>query len=51
MGQFNDRGISKELKREGEKALKLTHKIEQQYEREDEQMMIRLIKIRDRLWT
>ena len=51
MGLFNDRGISKELKREGEKALKLTHKIEQQYEREDEQMMIRLIKIRDRLWT
>ncbi len=35
----------------GSKALKLTHKIEQQYEKEDEQMMIRLIKVRNSLWT
>jgi len=33
------------------KALKLTTKIEQAYEAEDEQMMIRLIKARDSLWT
>ncbi|NBQ65969.1 MAG: hypothetical protein EBT95_10695 [Verrucomicrobia bacterium] len=39
------------LRKMGDKALKLSHKIEQQYEREDEQMMIRLIKIRNRLWT
>ena len=48
---FSERGVSKELRREGEKALKLCHKIEEQYRREDEQMMIRLIKIRDSLWT
>ena len=48
---FSERGVSKELKKEGEKALKLCHKIEEQYRREDEQMMIRLIKIRDSLWT
>ena len=42
---------SKELKKFGDKALKLCHKIEQQYEKEDEQMMIRLIKVRHGLWT
>lgn len=48
---FSDRGVSKELRREGDKALKLTHKIEEQYRKEDEAMMIRLIKVRDSLWT
>ena len=33
------------------KAMKLLDKIEKAYEKEDEQMMIRLIKIRDSLWT
>ena len=40
-----------ELKKFGDKALKLSHKIEAQYEKEDEQMMIRLIKVRHGLWT
>ena len=48
---FSNRGVSKELKKEGEKALKLCHKIEERYRQEDEAMMIRLIKIRDSLWT
>lgn len=34
-----------------DKAHKLLQKIEAAYEKEDEQMMIRLIKIRDSLWT
>ena len=42
---------SPELKKMGDKALKLTTKIEKQYEDEDEKMMIRLIKIRNSLWT
>lgn len=41
----------KETKALGKKALKLTHKIEQEYEKEDEAMMIRLIKVRHGLWT
>jgi hypothetical protein len=41
----------KETKALGKKALKLVHKIEQDYEKEDEEMMIRLIKIRNALWT
>lgn len=40
-----------ELRKQGDKALKLSHKIEQQYAKEDEAMMIRLIKARDSLWT
>jgi hypothetical protein len=39
------------LKKMGDKALKLSQKIEAQYEKEDEEMMIRLIKIRGSLWT
>ena len=35
----------------GRKALKLSYKIEQQYDKEDTEMMIRLIKIRSSLWT
>ena len=38
-------------KKAGDKALKLLHKIEKAYEKEDTEMMIRLIKIRDSLWT
>ncbi len=40
-----------ELRKQGNKALKLSRKIEEQYEKEDEAMMIRLIKIRNSLWT
>ena len=40
-----------ELRKEGDKALKLIQKIEKQYNDEDERMMIRLIKARDSLWT
>jgi hypothetical protein len=35
----------------GESALKKTHEIEQAYEDEDTEMMIRLIKVRNSLWT
>jgi hypothetical protein len=38
-------------KKASAKALKLLHKLEAQYETEDEDMMIRLIKIRRGLWT
>jgi hypothetical protein len=40
-----------EMRRQGDRALKLIQKIEAAYAKEDEQMMIRLIKIRDSLWT
>jgi hypothetical protein len=39
------------LKKAGDKAHKLLQKIEEGYEKEDEAMMIRLIKARDSLWT
>jgi hypothetical protein len=39
------------LKRAQDKAHKLLQKIEAAYEKEDEQMMIRLIKVRHGLWT
>jgi hypothetical protein len=39
------------LKKQSDKAHKLLQKIEADYEKEDEAMMIRLIKIRDALWT
>ena len=39
------------LKKAQDKASKLLHKIEADYEKEDEAMMIRLIKIRNSLWT
>ena len=42
---------SPELKKMSDKAHKLLQKIEAAYEKEDEQMMIRLIKIRQGLWT
>lgn len=40
-----------ELKKLTNKAHKVLQKMEEQYEKEDEQMMIRLIKIRHNLWT
>lgn len=40
-----------ELKEFGDKALKKTHEIEEAYDKEDEEMLIRLIKIRNSLWT
>jgi len=40
-----------ELKKMSDKAHKLLQKIEAQYEKEDTEMMIRLIKARDSLWT
>ena len=39
------------LKKQGDKAHKLLQKIEDAYEKEDEAMMIRLIKVRHGLWT
>jgi len=42
---------SPELKKAGDIALKELRKIEKAYEREDEAMLIRLIKIRQSLWT
>jgi hypothetical protein len=40
-----------ELKKMSDKAHKLLRKIEADYEKEDEDMMIRLIKVRHGLWT
>jgi hypothetical protein len=40
-----------ELRKMADKALKLTTKIEAAYDKEDTEMMIRLIKARDSLWT
>lgn len=40
-----------ELRKMSNKASKLLHKIEADYEKEDEAMMIRLIKVRNSLWT
>jgi hypothetical protein len=42
---------SPELKKQSDRAHKLLHKIESDYEKEDEAMLIRLIKIRNSLWT
>jgi hypothetical protein len=42
---------SPELKKMSDKSHKLLQKIEAAYEKEDEAMMIRLIKARDSLWT
>lgn len=42
---------TKELRKKSDSAHKLLKKIEKQYADEDEKMMIRLIKIRDSLWT
>ena len=42
---------SPELKKQSDKAHKLLQKLEADYEKEDEAMMIRLIKVRNALWT
>jgi len=42
---------NKKEKAESRKALDVLHKLERKYEQEDEAMMIRLIKIRQSLWT
>jgi len=42
---------SRAMQRQGNRALKLLKKIEASYDKEDTQMMIRLIKIRNSLWT
>jgi hypothetical protein len=42
---------SSALKKQGDRAHKLLQKIEAAYEKEDEAMMIRLIKVRHGLWT
>lgn len=46
---FEDRTPEQEA--QSQKALDLSHKIEEQYNQEDENMMIRLIRIRQSLWT
>jgi hypothetical protein len=52
-GKFNWSGREKDpvLKKQSDKAHKLLQKMETAYEKEDEDMMIRLIKARDSLWT
>jgi hypothetical protein len=40
-----------ELKAFGEVALQKSHEIEEAYEKEDEEMLIRLIRVRNSLWT
>lgn len=46
---FEDR--TEEEEQESRKALAKSHEIEQAYEKEDEEMLIRLIKVRNSLWT
>lgn len=41
----------KNAKKQGDRSLKLLDKIKQDYEKEDEKMLIRLIKVRNSLWT
>jgi hypothetical protein len=48
---FNHLNESEELKKRGKKAFKLSRKLEEQYEKEDTDHLIRLIKIRHSLWT
>ena len=50
-GLFSSKGDTKELNKMRDQALKLSTQIERRYAREDEQMMIRLIKVRESLWT
>ena len=49
MSSLSDR--TDEEREESRKALDLSTKIEREYDEEDEAMMIRLIKVRDALWT
>jgi len=50
-GFFDYEDRTEEEREETKKALDLCTEIEQRYEQEDEDMMIRLIKIRQGLWT
>jgi hypothetical protein len=50
MGMFRENN-NRELARRKDRAHKLLQKIERQYEREDDQMLARLVKIRRHLWT
>lgn len=50
-GKLSLGSAPKHLQSKQNKALKITQKIEEDYEKEDERMMIRLIKIRNSLWT
>jgi hypothetical protein len=45
------KSTNKSTEKLGKQALKSVHQIEEAYRKEDEQMLIRLIKIRDALWT
>jgi hypothetical protein len=47
----SDENIDPQLKLEGEIAIKELHRIEEEYDAEDEHMLIRLIHIRKGLWT
>lgn len=49
--EFMPEERTKKEKAETRKALDKLHKLEAQYEQEDEEMMIRLIKVRQSLWT
>lgn len=48
---FSDKHDTAALRKKRDQALKLSDKIEREYAREDERMMIRLIKVRESLWT
>jgi len=50
-GNFMSQPKDPELRALGDRALEKTREIEEAYEREDTEMLIRLIKIRDALWT
>lgn len=50
LGMLSD-ARSPELREQGDRAHKLLHKIEEAYEKEDEEMLIRLIRVRNSLWT
>ena len=48
---FRHDNETKEIRKMADVALKKLRKIEEAYEKEDEAMMVRLIKIRNSLWT
>ena len=48
---FSDRGQTQELTEMCNRALDLSIELEEKYRQEDEEMMIRLIRVRDSLWT
>jgi hypothetical protein len=50
MSMLND-AKSPALKKQGDKAHKLLYEIEDAYEKEDTEMLVRLIKVRKSLWT